>query len=82
VRYNRVDDASREDYAELEVKHEFDAAPGELVCMRSGGIHKVTNETDAITLSVHTYGRHINHTARSQFDLETREKKPFMVKVD
>ena len=42
---------------------------------------EVTNETDAVTLSVHTYGRHINHTNRSQFDLETGEKKLFMVRV-
>lgn len=82
VRYNRVDDRSRDDFAELEVRHEFDAGPGELVSMRSGGIHKVTNETDRVSLSVHTYGVHINHTNRSQFDLETHEKKLFMVKVD
>ena len=82
VRYNRVDGRERDDYAELEIKHEFDAGPGELVCMRTGGIHMVTNESDAITLSVHTYGRHINHTARSQFNLDTGEKKLFMVRVN
>ncbi len=82
VRYNRLDDRGRDDYAELEVRHEFDAGPGELVCMKTGGIHEVTNETDRVTLSVHTYGRHINHTSRSQFDLETGEKKLFMVRVE
>ena len=82
VRYNRIDDRHRDDYAELEVKHEFDAGPGDLVCMRTGGIHMVTNETETITLSVHTYGRHINHTARSQFNLDTGEKKLFMVRVN
>ena len=82
VRYNRIDDGSRADYAELEVKHEFDAHEGELVCMKTGGIHKVTNETDAITLSVHTYGMHVNHTNRSQFDLETNQRKSFIVRVE
>ena len=82
VRYKRLDDGSRSGYAELEVKHEFDANEGELVCIRTGGIHKVTNETDRITLSLHTYGRHINHTNRSQFDLETRERKEFVVRVE
>jgi predicted metal-dependent enzyme (double-stranded beta helix superfamily) len=82
VRYNRVDDGSRPDYAELEIKHEFDAAAGELVCMKTGGIHKVTNQTDRITLSVHTYGRHINHTHRSQFDLDTGARKEFIVRVE
>jgi predicted metal-dependent enzyme (double-stranded beta helix superfamily) len=60
VRYWRVDDGKRAGHAELEVKKEFDAAPGELVCIRSGDIHKVTNETDALALSLHTYGRHVN----------------------
>ena len=82
VRYNRVDDGSRADYAELEEKHAFDAAPGELVSMKTGGIHMVTNETDQMTLSLHTYGMHINHTNRSQFNLETNEKKDFYVRVD
>lgn len=82
VRYNRRDDGSRSDFAELEVKHEFDAGEGDLVCMKTGGIHKVTNETGSMTLSLHTYGRHINHTNRSQFDLETGAIKSFMVRVD
>ena len=82
VRYKRVDDGSREGHAELEVKDEFDAAPGELVCMKTGGIHKVTNETGEMTLSLHTYGIHVNHTNRSQFDLETNEKKDFILRVD
>ena len=82
VRYNRVDDGTRADYAELEEKHAFDAAPGELVSMKTGGIHMVTNETDQMTLSLHTYGMHINHTNRSQFNLETNEKKDFYVRVD
>ena len=82
VRYNRIDDGSRDDYAELEVKHEFDAHEGELVCMKTGGIHKVTNETDAITLSVHTYGKHVNYTNRSQFDLDTNQRKAFIVRVE
>ncbi len=82
LRYNRLDDRSRDDYAELEVRHEFDAGEGDLVCMKTGGIHKVTNETDRVTLSVHTYGRHVNHTSRSQFNLETGEKKLFVVRVE
>ena len=82
VRYKRLDDGSRSEHAELGVKHEFDANQGELVCIRTGGIHKVTNETDHMTLSLHTYGRHINHTNRSQFNLETRERKEFVVRVE
>ncbi len=67
TRYRRVDDRSRADYAELKVKHEFGADAGELVCMRTGGIHSVQNNTDQVTLSLHTYGKHINHTNSPKF---------------
>lgn len=82
ARYKRVDDGSRPDYAELELKQDFDANEGELVCMKTGGIHKVTNETDRMTLSLHTYGRHVNFTNRSQFNLETNERTGFKVRVE
>ena len=82
VRYKRLDDGSRPDYAELEVKIDFKASEGDLVCMKTGGIHMVRNETDAVTLSLHTYGKHVNHTDRSQFDLESKEKKDLKVKVE
>ena len=82
IRYRRVDDGSRDGVAELEVKDEFDAEPGEVVCVKTGGIHKVVNQTDRMTLSLHCYGRHINHTDRSQFDLETNTRKRFILNVD
>jgi len=82
VRYARVDDGSRDDYAELEVKTAFDAGPGEVLCIHTGGIHKVSNETDTLTLSLHTYGRHVNYTNRSQFDLDSNERKGFKLNVE
>ena len=82
VRYKRLDDRSNPDYAELVVKEDFAANEGELVCIKTGGIHKVTNETERMTLSLHTYGRHINHTNRSQFDLDTNARTEFIVRVE
>ena len=82
IRYERRDDRSRPGYAELGVKHDFVAAEGDLVCMKTGGIHAVHNETDRVTLSLHTYGKHINHTNRSQFDLQSNEEKAFVVSVE
>ena len=81
IRYARVDDGSKPGYAELEVKHDFEAGPGNLVLMKTGGIHEVRNESDQVTLSLHTYGRHVNYTQRSQFDLATKTEKPFLVKI-
>ena len=82
VSYRRMDDRTRTDYAELEVKKETIAGPGDLVCMRTGGIHSVHNETGNISISLHTYGKHINHTDRAQFDLDTNEMKDFIVRVN
>ena len=82
VRYKRLDDRSNPDYAELAVKEDFAANEGELVCIKTGGIHKVTNQTERMTLSLHTYGRHINHTNRSQFDLDTNARTEFIVRVE
>jgi predicted metal-dependent enzyme (double-stranded beta helix superfamily) len=82
IRYKRLDDGSRPGYAELEVKHDFAADEGELVCMKTGGIHLVRNESDQVTLSLHTYGKHVNHTDRSQFDPEAKTAQSFLVTVD
>lgn len=82
IRYRRIDDGSRPDYVALEIKHDFNADAGDLICMKTGGIHEVRNETGRVTLSLHTYGMHVNYTDRSQFDLETGEKKDFKVRMD
>ena len=81
IRYKRLDDGTRPGYGELAVKHEIDAGEGELICMKTGGIHSVRNQTEAVTLSLHTYGMHVNHTTRSQFDLATNVKTDFKVEI-
>ena len=81
TRYKRLDDRSNPDYAELEIKEETVAGPGDLVCIKKGGIHAVRNDSDKVTLSLHTYGVHINHTVRSQFDMEARTAKEFKVDI-
>jgi len=82
VRYKRLDDRTNPNYAELAVKQDLNAGEGDLVCVKTAGIHKVTNETERMTLSLHTYGRHINHTNRSQFNLDTNERTEFIVRVE
>ena len=79
VSYRRIDDRKRPDYAVLEVKNETIAGTGDLVCMKTGGIHAVHNQSDELSISLHTYGMNFNFTGRSQFDLETNEKKDFIV---
>ena len=81
IRYKRLDDRKNPDYAELEIKDESVAGPGDLVCVKKGGIHAVHNDSDKVTISLHTYGIHINHTIRSQFDVEARSAREFKVDV-
>ena len=81
LRYKRVDDRTRAGHAVLELKHALEAGEGDLICMKTGGIHAVRNDTERVTLSFHTYGKHINFTERSQFDLETNQMKDFKVLV-
>ena len=43
----------------------------------TGAIHSVRNDSDTVAVSLHIYGRHVNHTQRSQFDPATRSEAPY-----
>jgi predicted metal-dependent enzyme (double-stranded beta helix superfamily) len=79
VFYERVDDRSRPGYAELRQVGEKHFGPGDVLAMPAGTIHSVLNDTDAVTLSLHVYGKHVNYTGRSQFDPEKKTETPFIV---
>ena len=80
--FQRADDRSRPGYAELRKVGEKVCSAGDVIAMPSGTIHSVLNETDAVTLSLHIYGKHINYTGRSQFDLTARTETPFILKIE
>lgn len=82
VFFERTDDRSRPGHAELRRIGEQVLGPGDVLAMPSGTIHSVTNDSDRVTLSLHVYGRHVNFTHRSQFDLERQTEKPFIVKLE
>jgi predicted metal-dependent enzyme (double-stranded beta helix superfamily) len=77
--WDRVDDGSREGYAELSTRAEKEFEEGEVVALEPEHIHSVTNRSDRVTVSLHTYGMHVNHTGRSQFDIENNREIPFTV---
>jgi predicted metal-dependent enzyme (double-stranded beta helix superfamily) len=79
VFWKRVDDRSRPGYAEIVRNGEkiFDA--GDVVSFLPDSIHSVVNDTAAVTVSLHVYGMHVNYTARSQFDPDTRVEQEFKV---
>jgi predicted metal-dependent enzyme (double-stranded beta helix superfamily) len=78
--YQRVDDGSRAGHAELRRIGSRLFRPGEVVAMPSTTIHGVWNDSEAVTLSLHVYGRHPNYAGRSQFDLERGSETPFVIK--
>jgi predicted metal-dependent enzyme (double-stranded beta helix superfamily) len=80
--FERADDRSRKGHAELRKVGEKVFGAGDVLAMSRGTIHSVWNETDVVTLSLHIYGKHINYTGRSQFDLEKQTETPFIVKMD
>lgn len=78
--WKRTDDASRPGYAEVIWNGEQMFGPGEVVAFLPHEIHSVENETECTTVSLHIYGKHLNHTGRSQFDVDKSEEMPFIVK--
>ena len=82
VFFERADDGSHPGYAELKKIGEKIFDFGEVVAIPNGGLHSVWNETTSVSVSLHIYGKHLNHTGRSQFDLEKQTETPFVVKIE
>src|SRR5262245_12864271 len=78
----RLDDGARPGYAEIRKQREQVLGPGDAVTFQPDTIHSVINETDRVSLSLHVYGTHINHTHRFQFDPDRSSARAYMIKVD
>lgn len=79
VNWQRTDDGGRKGYADLEAFSEVTAGAGDVMCFRTGDIHSVDNAGDGVALSLHVYGKHVNHTDRYQYDLESKKMERFIV---
>ena len=79
--WRRTDDRTRPGHAELEKVSERVCGEGDVVQMLPGAIHSVTNSGDKVAVSLHVYGRHINYTGRSQFDVAARTETPWVTKT-
>jgi predicted metal-dependent enzyme (double-stranded beta helix superfamily) len=79
--FERVDDRSRAGYAELRKIGEKVFEAHDVLTMRTGAIHSIRNESDAVSISLHIYGKNINHTGRSQFDPNKRRETPFVLRM-
>ena len=79
--YKRIDDGSKEGYADLIKTYEETLYPGDASCCLPEDIHSVWNNGNETALSLHTYGMHLNHTGRSIFDISQKTETPCIVKV-
>lgn len=74
--WRRLDDGSREGYAEIVPDREILVTPGETIRLMPDDIHSVRNEGAEPSLSLHIYGRSLAHTARSEFDPVAKTQRP------
>jgi predicted metal-dependent enzyme (double-stranded beta helix superfamily) len=81
VNYERLDDGSSPGYADLKRGEAHVMKSGDIAMCYPEHIHSVRNTGKDISMSLHTYGRHINYTGRAEFDPEARREKPYVVKV-
>ena len=82
INWRRLDDGSRPGHAKIEEYHRVVAGHGDVMTFLPRDIHAVWNETDGVTLSLHIYGHHVNHTERSQFDPDHDTEERFVFKVE
>lgn len=79
--WDRHDDKSDPDFAHISRGEVITCNPGDIVTMRTDSIHSVTNPIpDNVSVSLHIYGKHFNHTNRKKFDPENKTVHPFIVR--
>lgn len=80
VAYERLDDGSREGYAELRETRGRMVGAGSVsyVLPPYEEVHRIANPTDKPSLSVHVYGRDLDEV--NVFDLTTRKVSPMRIK--
>jgi predicted metal-dependent enzyme (double-stranded beta helix superfamily) len=81
IYWKRTDDGTKPGYAKLEIAADNVMLEGDVVSMPTGVIHSVQNESDKTTLSFHVYGKHLNHTGRSQFCPNRCTAEPFVIET-
>ena len=77
--WKRHDDGTRPGFADITPAGERDCRTGDVVTLPNGAVHSVRNDTDRVSVSLHIYGRHVNHTQRSRFDPAQRIAVPYRV---
>ena len=77
--YVRTDDCSLADTAKIQFRGEKVVRQGDAIGLPSGTFHTVSNESDKVSVSLHTYGMNTNHTVRCQIDPNTGKVEEFKI---
>ncbi len=79
ILWQRLDDGSKPGYADLKCVGKRQLTVNDISTFLGDAIHTVQNDGDETTLSLHTYGMHINYTGRLQFDPEAKTEAPCVI---
>ena len=73
TRFRRVDDRTKDGYAQLEKDRTANLKPGEITLLVPDidEIHQMDNHTDRPTVEIHVYGDDLRGIDRHRYDLET-----------
>ena len=80
TRFRRVDDRSKEGYAQLEKDRGALVKPGEVTLLipEVDEIHQMDNFADRPTVEIHCYGHDLRGLDRARYNLETNQVQPFV----
>ena len=79
--WDRHDDKSDPNFADISRGKVITCNPGDIVTMKTDDIHSVVNPVqDCVSVSLHVYGKHFNHTNRKKFDPDNKTVQPFIVR--
>ena len=81
ISYDRLDDGATPGFADLRRGGEQVMTAGDIARCYPEHIHRVWNVGKNVSMSLHSYGRHINYTGRSEFDVERKRERPFVVRI-
>ena len=81
ISYDRLGDGATPGFADLRRGGEQVMTAGDIARCYPEHIHRVWNVGKNVSMSLHSYGRRINYTGRSEFDVEHKHERPFVVKI-
>jgi predicted metal-dependent enzyme (double-stranded beta helix superfamily) len=81
ISFNRIDGGATPGFADLKRGGEQVISAGDITRCYPEHIHSVWNVGKNVSMSLHTYGRHINYTGRSEFDVVHKREKPYLLKI-